>query len=424
MKSGVYDPTEYVKGLQQILISDKKKIGFLFGAGTSLHAKKGESSITIPAIADMTRKVVEEIGSEKASYKTALDEIKNELTEACFNIELILSNLESKQQVIGKGRLNSLDKQGFIDLINMLKNKIMHEVCCHKLLEPEDYEDLVHSDFAKWIGRANRKYPVEIFTTNYDYLFELGLEHNDIPYYDGFTGSYCPFFYAASIEDFSFLARQTKLWKIHGSLGWHYDKATGKIIRKGSDKKDILIYPSILKYDESKKQPYTSFMDRLCNFLRQDDSILVTCGYSFCDEHINERIKTALDTDATSHVIALYCDGDFENADWNNSLLHKMACSNSKISVYGLRSAVIGCKRGKWKLRTEPDKEDTININLYFDEDAPINETDKKNEEKKGEEIWTGEGEFRLPEFYNLVAFLEAMIIGNEINESVIDEKS
>lgn len=34
-----HDPSEYIRGLQQLLISDKKKIGFLFGAGTS-SAKK------------------------------------------------------------------------------------------------------------------------------------------------------------------------------------------------------------------------------------------------------------------------------------------------------------------------------------------------------------------------------------------------
>lgn len=35
-----HDPSEYIRGLQQLLISDKKKIAFLFGAGTSLAKKK------------------------------------------------------------------------------------------------------------------------------------------------------------------------------------------------------------------------------------------------------------------------------------------------------------------------------------------------------------------------------------------------
>ena len=29
-----HDPSEYIRGIKQILISDKKRIGFLFGAGS------------------------------------------------------------------------------------------------------------------------------------------------------------------------------------------------------------------------------------------------------------------------------------------------------------------------------------------------------------------------------------------------------
>ena len=93
---------------------------------------------------------------------------------------------------------------------------------------------------------------------NYDYLFEIGLEHNNVPYYDGFSGTYNPFFYSHSVDDFNYLPQQTKLWKIHGSLGWSVGE-DGKIIRNalcensGEHNNDILIYPSISKYEHSKK---------------------------------------------------------------------------------------------------------------------------------------------------------------------------
>lgn len=53
MNELTHDPSEYIRGLQQLLVSDKKKIAFLFGAGTSL-AKKNEDSKNIPAIDKMT----------------------------------------------------------------------------------------------------------------------------------------------------------------------------------------------------------------------------------------------------------------------------------------------------------------------------------------------------------------------------------
>lgn len=419
MEEITHDPSEYIRGIQQILISDKKKIGFLFGAGSSL-AKQNEQSLTVPAIGKMTSEIVEEVGKRNAKYKTALEEIKEELEEKNFNIETILSNLEQKVSFIGKGTLNSLNKDEFAELIKDIKKGVRKKVSVHKkeddkIVTKDIVSELVQASFANWIGQAERKFPIEIFTTNYDFLFELGLEHKEIPYYDGFCGSLRAFFNPESVEDFSFLSKQTKLWKIHGSLGWHYDKDTEKILRVSPDDDDILIYPSTLKYKESKKQPYESLMDRLSNFLKQDDAILITCGYSWGDEHINSRIISALKTNTTSHVIGLIFD-KYEKID-DKSNVSKIGLDNPKVSIYASRSAVIGCNYGEWKLKSEPSKDDTVNLNLYFDEDGAIGSIEEKNKEAKGDEIWTGKGEFILPDFGKLVIFLNSMVSDNEIKK-------
>lgn len=167
-------------------------------------------------------------------------------------------------------------------------------------------------------------------------------------------------------------------------------------------------------------------MDRLSNFLRQPDSVLFTCGYSFNDEHINGIILSALKTNTTSHVIVLYYDevwkkgGEKKYREYllkPDSSLYKIIKSQTKISVFGMRSAVIGGKYGEWKLRTEPDKDDTIELNLYFDEDGPENDTVEKKVEKKGDEIWTGKGKLILPDFCKFVKFLKSMVLKNEIRE-------
>lgn len=414
-----HDPSEYIRGIQQILISDKKRIGFLFGAGSSL-AQKNKKSLTVPAIGKMTTEIVEIVGQEKAIYKKALEEIKKELGETNFNIETILSNLEQKATFIGGGTLNALQKADFESLIIEIKKNVrqmvsVHKVADNKIVTKEIVSELVHTDFANWIGQAERKYPIEIFTTNYDFLFELGLEQKEIPYYDGFCGSLRPFFNSESVEDLSFLSKQTKLWKIHGSLGWHFDKDTEKILRVNPDDDDILIYPSTLKYKDSKKQPYESLLDRLSNFLKQDDSILITCGYSWGDEHINSRIISALKTNTTSHIIGLIFD-KYDPITRDNKLV-KIGLDNSKISLYGSRNAVIGCNYGEWTLKSEPSNDDTINLNLYFDEDAHTNENEELNKETTGEEIWTGKGEFILADFSKLATFLNAMISDNEIKK-------
>lgn len=420
-----HDPSEYIKGLQQLLISDKKNIAFLFGAGTSL-AKKNDNSIFVTAIDKMTENI-ENILNKKSLYKTALTEIRQEIEQnnRSYNIESLLSNIELKIQIIDSGTLNGLDKEGFNALVKGLKKEIKKAVSVHKkILEENKIEDLIHTDFAEWIGRANRKHSIEIFTTNYDYLFELGLEEKNIPFYDGFTGSYKPFFNAESIEDMGFIPKQTKLWKIHGSLGWHYDSNTKKICRKESDSGEFLIYPSTLKYSESKKQPYIALMDRLTNFLKQPDTVLITCGYSFGDEHINERILTALSNNNSGHVIALFYDINQNNNKkkyllTEDSTLSKLAKSTKKLSVYGCRNAVIGGQFGEWQLKREPDKEDTINIDAYFDEDGAIDSEVGIKDGHKGAEEWTGKGELTLPDFSKFVSFLQGMIIAdNSLGDS------
>ena len=412
-KSVYHDPSEYVRNLQQLLVSDKKRIGFLFGAGTSLVKNVDTKEAYVPAIQKMTTDIVGSVADE--SYKKAIEEIQKEIENEnkCFTIETLLSKLELKKQVVGCGKINGLDKDGFSELIIKIKKQIHSKVFVQ---DKVDCTKLVHTAFAEWIQKADRKTAVEVFTTNYDYLFEIAFEYNSLPYYDGFTGSYKPFFDGQSVDDLCFMPKQTKLWKIHGSLGWHYDEKIKKVVRTNPDETDILIYPSTLKYDQSRKQPYTALGDRLTNFIKQDDTVLIVCGYSFGDEHINERINTALSMNPLGHVYVLLYDivwkeDKKEYSFTEDSALAKMAISNSKMSVFASRSAVIGGVYGKWKLKREPDKDDSINIDKFFDEDAHSDTADEKGEELT--QKWTGEGELTIPDFSKFVAFLKSMIVSN-----------
>lgn len=385
-----HDPREFVRGLQQILISDTKRIGFLFGAGTSTAVKEnGEKDSVIPSVKEMTKRIIDSISERK--YKEALEIIKKELEESKidFYIEYILSNITQKEQVIGNEKLCGLTKEDFEKLRRKIEKEIIKLVSVHKKKD-SFISNLLHCDFAQWIAQASRKSSIEIFTTNYDYLLELGLEYYDVPYFDGFVGNFEPFFNSSSVEDLKFLPQYTKLWKLHGSLGWYLDKRSNKIIRRYQDDSTIIVFPSLLKYDNSKKQPYVSFMDRLTQFIKEDDGVLFICGYSFNDQHINDVLLNALEKTRTSHVIALYFD---ELKD--DSHVTKLGLRQSKLSIYGENNAVIGGNFGSWKLKTKPAKDDSIIIDLYFDEDAI--EPDKE---------WTGKGNFKLCDFANFVKFL------------------
>lgn len=415
MSKYTHDPREQIRGIHQILISDKKRIGFLFGAGTSLATSLPSASV--PAIEKMTTTIIDEVGAKSSAFSAAIKEIQaeTELVKVAFNIESLLSSIEAKRAVIGNGQLNKLDSKNFSELAKLVKSEVIKLVSVHSLLkQPEDRKKLSHTRLANWIQKARRRFPAEIFTTNYDYLFEIALEGAGIPYFDGFSGSFEPFFCPEAVEDIEAYPHLVKLWKMHGSLGWTYRESDKAVIRQQLAPEDsILIYPSHLKYNTAKKQPYVGLIDRLCTFLQQDDAVLFTCGYSFGDNHINERLVTSLRRGANSHVIAMYYDElwDKENkkiyslADKTNSV-RDMATheTGGKMSVYGLRHAVIGGKFGEWKLHGEPQKNETIQINQYFDEDAatPSDETG----EHKGDEQWLGTGRFLLPDFCKLTDFL------------------
>jgi hypothetical protein len=409
-----HDPREHIRGIHQILISDKKRIGFLFGAGSSFAT--GLSNVCVPAIEKMTTTIVAEVEAHSPAFATAVKEIRaeTELSKVAFNIESLLSSIEAKRAVIGNGQLNGLDSDGFSKLATLVKTQVVKLVSVHESLQPEDRAKLAHAHLANWVSKARRRFPAEIFTTNYDYLFEIALEGSGIPYFDGFAGSFEPFFCPEAVEDVGAYPHLVKLWKMHGSLGWTYRESDKAVIRQQAAPKDlILIYPSHLKYNTSKKQPYVGLIDRLCAFLQQDDAVLFTCGYSFGDNHINERIVTSLRRGANSHVIAMYYDESWDKdgksifalADDANSV-RGMATreTGGKMSVYGRRHAVIGGKFGEWRLRDEPKITESIRINQYFDEDAAT--PSEELGERKGDERWSGTGRFLLPDFRKLTDFL------------------
>lgn len=416
MSTTFHDPRERIRGIHQILISDKKRIGFLFGAGTSFAT--GIPNVSVPAIESMTELIVGKAGGHSKKFANAMKTIAEEIGREHFNIESLLSCIETKLSVVGKGNLNGLVASDLLELSNIVKSHIVELVSIHSNLPKDQRNQLAHCHLANWISKARRRYPAEIFTTNYDFLFEMALEDLGEPYFDGFSGSFEPFFCTEAVEDIDAYPKLVKLWKMHGSLGWTFRDSDKAVIRNNNaPAESILIYPSHLKYNNSKKQPYIGLIDRLCTFLQQDDAVLITCGYSFGDDHINERIATSLRRGTNSHVVALYFD-EFENTEGTreyrlrdeNNHVHRMAKygTGGKMSAFGVRHAIIGGKFAPWRLRDEPRVDDSLLVGQFFDEDAAV---PPGNRDGQGDEVWTGEGRFLLPDFRRLSKFLDELAL-------------
>ncbi|KRB47900.1 hypothetical protein ASD90_06240 [Terrabacter sp. Root181] len=221
--------------------------------------------------------------------------------------------------------------------------------------------DLPHREFADWVRNASRGHPVEVFTTNYDVLIERSLELARVPVFDGFVGSHRPYFLPSAVASRE-AAEWTRVWKIHGSVNWAAESqgtVRGEGVPDGS-----MILPSHLKYDESRKMPYLALMDRLAMCVSRVSSVLVTCGYSWGDQHINATLLSGLESTASSAIFALVYDDIHTDS-------HVVRCAEKhwNLTVIGPNSGVIRGQLADWEVDTGPGVVAAGRLVKYFTPD-------------------------------------------------------
>jgi hypothetical protein len=207
-----------------------------------------------------------------------------------------------------------------------------------------------YSDLISWINGITRKEPVEIFTTNYDLLFEEAMERVKTPYFDGFVGAKAAFFDPSSISNNDLPVNWIRLWKLHGSIGWAENK-NGDVIRDFSIDGETMVYPSHIKYDQTQAAPFTSLFDRLKSFMLEPDSLLIANGFSFADAHISSKLMECMVANPSSAIIAL----QYKKLEEELSAV-SVALKRPNMSVYCSDGAVINGVKAMWKLGEEPIK--------------------------------------------------------------------
>jgi hypothetical protein len=348
-----HDPVRQISFIQQALSQNRKPIGFFLGAGCPLSIRINErvvdgKTITDPLIWDvagLTKVIAKSLSSGDPANPKSWDKIVQIVKEDggnCGNIELILSRIRVFAGVAGNANVRGLTAAELKALDTEVCKVISEEVTRTLPTKDSPYHNL-----AIWSRSIRRERPVHLFTTNYDLLMEQALEESSAPYFDGFIGARKAFFDLGAVEDEGLLPpRWTRLWKIHGSLNWRLENETN-VVRSDqiTDKQSYLIYPSHLKYDQSRKMPYLAMLDRLKAFLLAPSSLLFICGYSFADEHINDVICRSLEANPTAHVFALVY-GDLEAESYKLACQSALATPN--LSLLGFDKAIIGRTLGDW----------------------------------------------------------------------------
>lgn len=291
----VHSPYRRATDLLQRLAPGKMRIGFFLGAGCPLAVRVPDGTATkplIPEIAGLTKLVKEHLEADKhlkGVTQTAWDRVIAR-GFASPTIEEVLSHIRTLKSLCGDGPIDGFTEE-LLDALDHAICKKVREIVSVSL----PASDTPYHALASWIQAIAREKPVEIFTTNYDLLLEQALEEQRVPYFDGFVGSDSAFLDLESMAEDDLPSRWARLWKIHGSINWWMDPRMK--IRRSRDQvegEQLLIYPSHLKYDQSRQMPYYAMLDRLRAFLRSDQCVLLTCGYSFGDEHINAYLGQGL----------------------------------------------------------------------------------------------------------------------------------
>lgn len=188
--------------------------------------------------------------------------------------------------------------------------------------------------FASRIGVRDR---LNIFTTNYDRLIEAGAEIAGLHLLDRFLGNLMPIFRSSRLDldihynppgirgEPRYLEGVARYTKLHGSVDW---VQTNRDIRRiglpfgatditpflqvpilsGATANELMIYPNAAKDRETAGYPYVELFRDFASAICRPNSVLVTYGYSFGDEHINRVIRDMLTIPSTHLVVISYDD--------------------------------------------------------------------------------------------------------------------
>lgn len=338
----VHNPDQYMMELRTIVAQGRKRIGFLIGAGAAAGLKQaGTQDPLIPAIKQLTEQVLDGLSEQ---YAPAIKAIQAKNPTA--NIEAILSRVRTLSRVLDADEVAGLNGAAY--------GKLSEEICTQIGLIVDVRLPTGETPFrhlVNWVTGTDRDHPIEVFTTNYDLLLEEAMEVAKAPFFDGFAGAREPFFDSVAVEHNDLPARWTRLWKLHGSVGWKAGE-NQETIRTGQTSATHLIFPEHQKYDLTQKAPYVALFDRLQAFLRTPDTLLIATGFSFFDSHVSAKIDESLAANPAASVFAF----QYGNLADHDAAV-RIATRRPNFSVYASDKAIVNGVTGDWRPGDPPSRD-------------------------------------------------------------------
>lgn len=340
------------KDLSKIL--DTRNLSFLIGSGCSLGTNgiptmKELADCLFEPNADLDEKLKDKVF--EAEHIEILERLKINYKNEPFrtNLETFLGTLYSYRFYLeklkeAKEEAFDTDLEDLNKIILRTKEYILFECLNEKHKgNDENIVDTYKQFYRKLSLRDSNLQKPNVFTTNYDLFSERAMDNLGISYTNGFSG-FVERFFNPSIFNYA-LAEQMDisslkwsvidsfiyLFKIHGSVNWVEKESSNKLFSiqelqdvsfdKLKSEANYMIYPSPLKQNASLGSPYADLFREFQKRITQKQSILVTMGFSFGDEHINNIIFQALTIPSFRLVVfsdtGYYIGDKYENSRKN-----------------------------------------------------------------------------------------------------------
>lgn len=264
-----------------------------------------------------------------------------------FNLEDFLSDLLSFEKYVSDADASKYVRS---------KSKIF-ELIVENTSYEYDNNCLKHSTFINTVSHLVRTpSKLTIVTTNYDTLIEDAADSIEYTVMDGFSFSHRPYFNSDMFEwnlvkdieniktrELEYKKNIINLLKLHGSLTWERDTKGIRRKEKADVSNPIMIFPSSNKYMQSYQEPYFELFTKFQELLKRSNTLLITTGFSFADNHISQMIIQAILHNKSLAVLISDYNITKNNPNWlklidlmkhNYQIVFLKATMNSDLSDY------------------------------------------------------------------------------------------
>ena len=295
---------------------------FLIGAGCSkcaglpLTAELTEKALSSDDLEETAKEILAAIrnlfnGSSPAAH---IEDFLSELIDLLAIANRRTTRGATERNIVLAGK--KYDESNLAEAAEQIKRAIVGVI---------DQQTSVHTHqrFVEALHRPSRPgkhalgQSIDYLVLNYDTILEDALALARVPFSDGMDGGVTGWWNPKMFDRKDLDAR---VFKLHGSINWHEfpddplpRRIAASVHMPDLNERRILIWPASTKYRETQLDPYAQLAERARQVLRPNHGsqrVLVICGYSFGDAHINIEIERALSGSAGNLTLVAFTHED------------------------------------------------------------------------------------------------------------------